>query len=81
LIPEHYQKNLAEMIDKLEEEQSALLAEDADDDADNGTVVCEKLRTTRRQVRCVRSFSSYNRRRQYDGMESSCCATIDHQQN
>lgn len=69
------------MIDKLEEEQSALLAEDADDDADNGTVVCEKLRTTRRQVRCVRSFCSYNRRRQYDGMESSCCATIDHQQN
>jgi len=44
---------LAQMFKKRKnEEQSALLAEDADDN----------------------SFSSYNRSRHYEDMESSCCA-------
>jgi len=73
LLLEHFQKNLAEMFDEREnEEPSSLLAEEAvDDDADSGTVMCEKLRSSGRQSRCVRSISSYNRRRHYENMDRS----------
>lgn len=73
LLLEHFQKNLAEMFDEREgDEQPSAEEAAADDDADSGTVMCDKQRRpggSQRQSRCVRSISSYNRRRHYENMD------------
>ncbi|XP_062127294.1 trithorax group protein osa isoform X1 [Drosophila sulfurigaster albostrigata] len=67
LLLEHFQKNLAEMFDERGEES----IDEADDDADSGTVISLQAedRLRRRQPRCVRSICSYNRRRHYENMD------------